>query len=73
MESTLTPLTAISPVDGRYRKSTERLSAFFSEAALIKYRLMVEVEYFIALCELPLPQLTSLQRHSGDGAAPNLY
>ena len=59
MESTLTPLTAISPVDGRYRKSTERLSAFFSEAALIKYRLMVEVEYFLALCELPLPQLTS--------------
>jgi len=59
MESTLTPLTAISPVDGRYRKSTEKLSAFFSEAALIKYRLMVEVEYFIALCELPLPQLTA--------------
>jgi adenylosuccinate lyase len=59
MEPTLTPLTAISPVDGRYRKSTERLSAFFSEAALIKYRLMVEVEYFIALCELPLPQLTA--------------
>jgi adenylosuccinate lyase len=59
MESTLTPLTAISPVDGRYRKSTEKLSAFFSEAALIKYRLMVEVEYFIALFELPLPQLTA--------------
>ncbi|MGA9264504.1 MAG: adenylosuccinate lyase [Desulfobacterales bacterium] len=59
MASTLTPLTAISPVDGRYRKSTERLSAFFSEAALIKYRLMIEVEYFLALCELPLPQLTS--------------
>ncbi|MGB7919222.1 MAG: adenylosuccinate lyase [Desulfobacterales bacterium] len=59
MASTLTPLNAISPVDGRYRKSTERLSAFFSEAALIKYRLMIEVEYFLALCELPLPQLTS--------------
>ncbi|MGA8281795.1 MAG: adenylosuccinate lyase [Desulfobacterales bacterium] len=59
MASTITPLTAISPVDGRYRKSTERLSAFFSEAALIKYRLMIEVEYFLALCELPLPQLTS--------------
>ncbi len=59
MESKLTPLTAISPVDGRYRKSTERLGAYFSEAALIRYRLMVEVEYFIALCELPLPQLTS--------------
>jgi adenylosuccinate lyase len=59
MASTLTPLSAISPVDGRYRKSTERLSAFFSEAALIKYRLMIEVEYFLALCELPLPQLSS--------------
>ncbi len=59
METTLTPLTALSPVDGRYRVTTEKLSAFFSEAALIKYRLMVEVEYFIALCELPLPQLAS--------------
>ena len=51
------PLTAISPVDGRYHKTTSDLSAFFSEAALIKYRVFVEVEYFIALCELPLPQL----------------
>jgi adenylosuccinate lyase len=59
MEPRLTSLTAISPVDGRYRKYTEVLAAYFSEAALIKHRLMVEVEYFIALCELPLPQLTA--------------
>ena len=50
-------LTAISPVDGRYRSKTEALAAFFSEYALIRYRVRVEVEYFIALCELPLPQL----------------
>lgn len=53
----LTALTAISPVDGRYRRATEKLADFFSEAALIRYRIRVEVEYFIALCELPLPQL----------------
>ncbi|MCB0397655.1 MAG: adenylosuccinate lyase, partial [Flavobacteriales bacterium] len=53
----LTPLTAVSPVDGRYRRSTEALGAYFSEFALIRYRLHVEVEYFIALCEIPLPQL----------------
>ncbi|WP_026945312.1 adenylosuccinate lyase [Algoriphagus marincola] len=51
------PLTAISPVDGRYAGKTEALKAYFSEFALIKYRVHVEVEYFIALCELPLPQL----------------
>lgn len=50
-------LNAISPIDGRYRKATENLTNYFSEAALIKYRVMVEVEYFIALCEIPLPQL----------------
>ncbi len=50
-------LTAISPVDGRYRGKTERLADFFSEYALIRYRVRVEIEYFIALCELPLPQL----------------
>jgi len=50
-------LTAISPVDGRYRGKTEVLSDYFSEQALIRYRVRVEVEYFIALCELPLPQL----------------
>ncbi len=53
----LTQLTAISPIDGRYRSKTEGLTAYFSEHALIKYRVQVEVEYFIALCELPLPQL----------------
>jgi len=50
-------LTAISPIDGRYRNKTEKLAAYFSEYALIKYRVRVEIEYFIALCELPLPQL----------------
>jgi adenylosuccinate lyase len=53
----LTELTAISPVDGRYRNKTEDLAPYFSEWALIKYRLQVEVEYFIVLCQLPLPQL----------------
>jgi adenylosuccinate lyase len=58
----LSPLTAISPVDGRYRKTTENLSGYFSEAALIKYRVLVEVEYFIGLCELPLPQLKGFDK-----------
>jgi adenylosuccinate lyase len=53
----LTSLNAISPIDGRYRRVTADLAPFFSEEALIKYRLQVEIEYFIALCELPLPQL----------------
>ncbi len=53
----LNELTAISPVDGRYRDKTSNLAAYFSEFALIKYRVLVEIEYFIALCELPLPQL----------------
>jgi len=55
-------LTAISPIDGRYRTKTENLQFYFSEFALIKYRVMVEVEYFIALCELPLPQLADFDR-----------
>jgi adenylosuccinate lyase len=50
-------LYAISPVDGRYRKTTEKLAEYFSEAAIIRYRVMVEAEYFIALCRIPLPQL----------------
>jgi len=50
-------LTAISPIDGRYRNIVDELGLYFSEFALIKYRLLVEIEYFIALCELPLPQL----------------
>ena len=50
-------LNAISPIDGRYRSKVEALAGFFSEEALIKYRVLVEIEYFIALCEIPLPQL----------------
>jgi len=57
----LSALTAISPVDGRYRKATIGLESYFSEAALIKYRVFIEVEYFIALCELPLPQLKNFE------------
>ncbi len=53
----MTPLSAISPIDGRYHQKTKNLSAYFSEEALIKYRVRVEIEYFISLCELPLPQL----------------
>jgi adenylosuccinate lyase len=56
----LDTLTAISPVDGRYRDKTASLSSYFSEYALIRYRLQVEVEYFISLCELPLPQLKTV-------------
>ncbi|MBI4931740.1 MAG: adenylosuccinate lyase [Bacteroidetes bacterium] len=57
MSENHTSLFAVSPIDGRYRAQTKELSDYFSEYALIKYRLFVEVEYFIALCELPLPQL----------------
>lgn len=53
-------LTAVSPIDGRYRGKTEALADYFSEYALMKYRVQVEIEYFIALCELPLPQLASI-------------
>ncbi len=53
----LTALNAISPIDGRYRSKTKSLACYFSEEALIQYRVRVEIEYFIALCELPLPQL----------------
>ena len=56
---TLDALTAISPIDGRYRSKTESLADYFSEYALIRYRVRVEIEYFITLCELPLPQLKS--------------
>ena len=55
-------LTAISPVDGRYRGNAKDLAAYFSEFALIKYRVQVEVEYFITLCELPLPQLAGIDK-----------
>lgn len=53
----MTPLNAISPIDGRYRSKTDSLGTYFSEEALIRYRVQVEIEYFIALCEIPLPQL----------------
>jgi len=58
----LNNLTAISPVDGRYRNKTEVFSKYFSEFALIRYRVLVEIEYFIALCELPLEQLKSIDK-----------
>jgi adenylosuccinate lyase len=58
----LSPLTAISPVDGRYRNSVVDCDQYFSEFALIKYRLFVEIEYFIALCEIPLPQLVDFRK-----------
>lgn len=56
----MNPIFAISPVDGRYYSKTERLSDYFSEFAFIHYRVRVEIEYFIALCEIPLPQLASV-------------
>ena len=59
-------LTAISPIDGRYRGKTERLADYFSEYALIRYRVRVEIEYFITLCELPLPQLASFDHQLFD-------
>jgi adenylosuccinate lyase len=58
----LNALTAVSPIDGRYRSKTQDLAAYFSEYALIKYRVRVEIEYFITLCELPLPQLESFDK-----------
>jgi adenylosuccinate lyase len=58
----LTELNAISPIDGRYRSKTVSLSSFFSEEALIKYRVLIEVEYFIALCEADLPQLSGVNK-----------
>lgn len=57
----LSALTAISPIDGRYRGKTQELGDYFSEAALIRYRILVEVEYFIALCQQPLPQLADFE------------
>ncbi len=57
---TLTPLSAVSPIDGRYRKAASPLAGYFSEGALIKYRTRVEIEYFIALCKIPLPGLEAV-------------
>jgi adenylosuccinate lyase len=62
----LNPLNAISPIDGRYRGKVENLAPFFSEQALIKYRVQVEIEYFIALCEIPLPQLQPFDKSKFD-------
>lgn len=62
----LTALNAISPIDGRYRNKTEKLGLYFSEEGLIKYRFRVEIEYFISLCELPLPQLKDVDKNSFD-------
>lgn len=62
----LSPLTAISPVDGRYRSKTEKYAEYFSEFALIRFRVMVEVEYFISLCEIPLKQLQSVPKDCFD-------
>ena len=66
MTMQITPLTAVSPIDGRYHSKTESLSAYFSELALIRYRVRVEIEYFIAICELPLPQLASVEKSMFD-------
>lgn len=68
----LNNLTAISPIDGRYRGKTEPLGDYFSEYALIRYRIRVEIEYFITLCELPLPQLESFD-HSLFESLRNIY
>jgi len=62
----LTTLTAISPIDGRYRNKIDELGKHFSEFGLIKYRVLIEVEYFIALCELPLPQLKNFNKNLYD-------
>ena len=59
----LSPLSAISPIDGRYHNATAQLAGYFSEYALIKYRVYVEIEYFIALCEHPLPQLQNFDKN----------
>jgi adenylosuccinate lyase len=59
----LSPISAISPIDGRYRKACESLANYFSEEALMRYRVRVEIEYFIALCQLPLPQLAGFDTH----------
>jgi len=68
----LTTLNAISPIDGRYRNKIEGLADFFSEEALIKYRVKIEIEYFIALCQIPLPQLKSFD-NALFGTLKNIY
>ena len=68
----LSPLSAISPIDGRYRNATAKLADYFSEFALIKYRIFVEIEYFIALCGFPLPQLQDFD-HDVSGKLRAIY
>ena len=63
---TISPLSAVSPIDGRYRNVTSQLVPFFSEYALMRYRVLVEIEYFIALCALPLPQLSDFDSNLFD-------
>jgi adenylosuccinate lyase len=70
--TTLNELNAVSPIDGRYRSKTFSLAPFFSEEALIKYRVLIEIEYFIALCEIPLPQLKEIDKGVFDSLR-NLY
>ncbi len=72
MEMNNTPLMAVSPVDGRYSRQTEPLREYFSEYALIRYRVRVEIEYFIALCEIPLPQLADFD-HTKFEALRDIY
>jgi len=69
----LNVLTAISPVDGRYRDKTVGLSVYFSEYALFKYRILVEIEYFISLCELPVPQLAVINQPEVFNALRTIY
>jgi len=69
----LSALTAISPVDGRYRDKTINLSTYFSEYALFKYRVLVEIEYFISLCQFPVPQLTDVNKPEIIDSLRNIY
>jgi len=69
----LSSLTAISPVDGRYREKTAGFSVYFSEYGLFKYRVLVEIEYFIALCELPVPQLATVNKADIVDSIRNIY
>lgn len=69
----LNKLTAISPIDGRYRSKVESLAPYFSEQALIRYRVRVEIEYFLALCRLPLPQLSDIKINEVEGPLRALY
>ncbi len=68
----LSTLTAVSPIDGRYRSKTQELASYYSEYALIRYRIRVEIEYFISLCEIPLPQLKSFD-HGLFSRLRNIY